>query len=264
MTDEFTLRITRFAERLADESRAILEAAAGKKQDVSIKADESYVTETDKGIEARLREIIDDEYPEHGVLGEELGSRDLDSEYVWVLDPIDGTAQFVAGIPVYGTLIGLARNGRPWLGVIDHPATSDRWVGISGEWATFNGQAVHTRPCTELQPALMTNSNPDFFTEDQHARFLALRDSVRYTQYGGSCYAYGILASGRSDLAVDGGLDPFDIYAPAAVIEGAGGMITDWSGDRFSLDWHGLVLAAGDPTLHARALELLKSSQDGP
>lgn len=261
MDDEFTTRLVRFAERLADESRAILARAAGDVPVIDLKDDQSYVTETDRRIEARLREIIDAEYPDHGILGEEHGARDLDAEYVWVLDPIDGTAPFIAGIPVYGTLIGLARRGSPWLGVIDHPATSDRWVGVSGEWATLNGTPVRTRQCAEFEPALMTNSNPDFFSPAERAAFDALRARVRYTQYGGSCYAYGVLASGRTDLGVDGGLDTFDIFAPAAVIEGAGGTITDWSGQRFTLDWQGLVLAAGDPGLHARALELLQSSR---
>lgn len=264
MADDHVSRMTRFAERLADESRAILREAAGQTPDVTIKADDSYVTETDKRVETRLREIIDAEHPEHGVLGEEHGARDLDAEYVWVLDPIDGTAPFIAGIPVYGTLIGLARNGRPWLGVIDHPATSDRWVGLSGEWATFNGQPVRTRACADFKPALMTCSNADFFAPDQRAAFDTLRSRVRYTQYGGSCYAYGVLASGRTDLAVDGGLDPFDIFAPAAVIEGAGGVITDWSGQRFTLDWHGLVLAAGDHDLHRQALALLETAPRSP
>ena len=182
MAIDFTSQVTRFAERLADESRAILNEVAGQSPDVTLKADDSYVTETDKRVEARLREIIDAEYPEHGVLGEEHGARDLDAEFVWVLDPIDGTAPFIAGIPVYGTLIGLARNGKPWLGVIDHPATSDRWVGISGEWATFNGQPVRTRPCADFEPALMTCSNADFFTPDQRVAFEAVRDRVRYTQ----------------------------------------------------------------------------------
>lgn len=257
MMDDFTTEMTLFAERLANESRAILTEVAGQSPDVTIKADASYVTETDKRIEARLREIIDAEYPEHGVLGEEHGSRDLDADYVWVLDPIDGTAPFVAGIPVYGTLIGLAHHGRPWLGVIDHPATSDRWVGISGEWATLNALPIRVRPCPDPAEALMTCSNPDFFHAKDRAAFDTLREQVRYTQYGGSCYAYGVLASGRTDLAVDGGLDPFDIFAPAAVIEGAGGTITDWSGERFSLDWHGLVLATGDPKVHALGLDIL-------
>ena len=264
MNDEFTAQMVRFAERLADESRAILREVAGELPEVDVKADQSYVTETDRRIETRMREIIDADYPEHGVLGEEHGSRDLDAEFVWVLDPIDGTAPFVAGIPVYGTLIGLARAGHPWLGIIDHPATSDRWVGVSGEWATQNGAPIRTRPCAGFEPALMTNSNPDFFGPSERAAFDSLRARVRYTQYGGSCYAYGVLASGRADLAVDGGLEPFDIFAPAAVIEGAGGTITDWSGQRFTLNSPGLVVSAGDPTLHARALALLQAGGSDP
>lgn len=245
---------TRFAEELANQSSAILKAAAQTAPAVELKSDKSYVTATDKAIETRLREMIDGRYPDHGVLGEEHGSRDLDAEFVWVLDPIDGTAPFVAGIPVYGTLIGLARNGRPWLGVIDHPASGDRWVGVSGGWASHNGRPVRTRRCASLESALMTNSNPDFFTPQERARFDKLRAQVTYTQYGGSCFAYGVMASGRTDLGADGGLDAFDIFAPAAVIEGAGGVVTDWTGEPIDLDWRGLVLAAGDPDIHTEAL----------
>jgi histidinol phosphatase-like enzyme (inositol monophosphatase family) len=254
---DLTDRIIRFAEKLADESGAILKAAMGRAPEVDIKGDLSYVTETDRRIEERLREMIDREFPDHGVLGEELGSRDLDAEHVWVLDPIDGTAAFVAGIPVFGTLIGVARQGRPWVGVIDHPATSERWVGVSGEWATLNGRAIKTRACGDLATALMTNSNPDFFQPAERAVFDRLRPHVRYTQYGGSCYAYGVLASGRTDLAIDGGLEPFDVFAPAAVIEGAGGIVTDWTGAALSLNWKNLVLAAGDRDLHTQALKLV-------
>jgi inositol-phosphate phosphatase/L-galactose 1-phosphate phosphatase/histidinol-phosphatase len=250
-------RLTRFAEKLADESGAILMAAMGRAPEVDIKSDLSYVTETDRRVEERLREMIDREFPNHGVLGEDLGSRDLDAEYVWVLDPIDGTAAFVAGIPVFGTLIGVARKGRPWIGVIDHPATNERWVGVSGERATLNGAAIRTRACGDMATALMTNSNPDFFQPAERAAFEALRPQVRYTQYGGSCYAYGVLASGRTDLAIDGALEPFDIFAPIAVIEGAGGVVTDWSGAPITLGWSNLVLAAGDRDLHTQALMAL-------
>jgi histidinol phosphatase-like enzyme (inositol monophosphatase family) len=257
MASDLTDRLTAFAEELADESRSILHDAAGRTPEIDIKADLSYVTDTDRKVEERMREMIERQFPDHGILGEEFGSRDLDAEYVWVLDPIDGTAAFVAGIPVFGTLIGVARHGRPWIGVIDHPATAERWVGVSGERATFNGRPIRTRACSDLAPALMTNSNPDFFRPAERAAFEALRPQVRYTQYGGSCYAYGVLASGRTDLAVDGGLDPVDVFAPAAVIEGAGGIVTDWSGEGITLDWRDLVLAAGNRTLHARALAVL-------
>lgn len=260
MTAELAETLTAFAEELANESRAILQDASGRVPEIDIKSDLSYVTDTDRRIEERLRERIERRFPDHGIKGEEFGSRDLDAEYVWVLDPIDGTAPFVAGIPVFGTLIAVARRGRPWIGVIDHPATADRWVGVAGERASLNGKLVRTRPCLELAPALMTNSNPDFFQPSERAAFDALRKRVRYTQYGGSCYAYGVLASGKTDLAVDGGLDPVDIFAPAAVIAGAGGVVTDWSGETITLDWNALVLAAGDPALHALALSVLSEA----
>jgi histidinol phosphatase-like enzyme (inositol monophosphatase family) len=254
-----TDRIVRFAEALADESRAILRDTASAAPEVETKADFSYVTDTDRRIEQRLRERIESAFPDHGILGEEYGPSRVDAEHVWVLDPIDGTAPFVAGIPVYGTLISVSRAGRPWVGVIDHPATDDRWVGVAGERASRNGRPVRTRPCRDLRAALLTNSSPDFFQPAHRPAFDALRARVQYTQYGGSCFAYGVLASGRTDLAIDGGLDPHDIFAPAAVIEGAGGLVTDWSGAGITLGWRNLVLAAGDPAMHAVALELLAS-----
>ena len=248
-----------FAGGLADAAREILLAAMPNDRSVSIKPDASYVTETDLAIETRMREMIDSRYPDHGVLGEEHGSRDLDAEFVWVLDPIDGTAPFVAGISVFGTLIGLARAGRPYLGVIDHPASDDRWTGVSGDHAKQNGRQVRTRHCSGLSQALMTNSNPDFFSAEEFERFARLKSRVHYTQYGGSCYAYGVMASGRTDLAIDSALDTFDVFACAAVIEGAGGVMTTWSGDPITLTWKGDILAAGDPELHRLAIEVLAS-----
>jgi len=246
-----------FAESLADEARAILDAANASPTDIQYKADDSPVTDLDRRIEARLRALIDDRYPQHGILGEELGNRDLDAEMVWVLDPIDGTAPFIAGIPVYGTLIGLARRGRPFIGVIDHPATDDRWVGVAGSYARHNGNAVHTRRCERLADAFVTNSNPDFFSSDEMSAFTGLKSRVRYMQYGGSCYAYAMLASGRTDIGLDANFDPFDVFAPAAVIEGAGGIVSDWSGKGIDLQWQGRILAAGDPQMHAQALSAL-------
>jgi len=253
------VELTRFAERLAGESRSMLLRAAGTRPKIDIKPDASFVTETDRAIETRLRDLIEQTYPDHGILGEEYGSRDLDAEFVWVIDPIDGTAPFIAGIPVYGTLIGLAYGGAPWIGVIDHPATGDRWVGVSGDFSRHNGTVIRTQRCANLDTAFLTNSNPDFFSQHEYRAFARLRQAVRYTQYGGSCFAYGVLASGRTDLAVDGGLNPFDVFAPAAVIAGAGGIVTDWSGGELDLTKSGTIIAAGDESLHAQALLVLSA-----
>jgi histidinol phosphatase-like enzyme (inositol monophosphatase family) len=246
-----------FAERMGDRSRTMLLSASQAKPEVEIKPDASFVTATDKAIETALREMILDRFPDHGILGEEFEDVNTDAEFVWVLDPIDGTAPFIAGIPVYGTLVGLAWQGRPFLGVIDHPATAERWTGVSGVFAAKNGAPVRVRPCTGLRNALMTCSNADFFTTQDRARFDELRGQAQYVQYGGSCYAYAVLASGRTDLAIDGGLDPFDVYASAAVIEGAGGHFTDWSGQGLSFDMAGTVLAAGDRALLDHVLSII-------
>lgn len=246
-----------FAEQMADRSRAMLLKASQSKPEIEIKQDASFVTTTDKAVETALREMILNQFPDHGILGEEFENVNTDAEFVWVLDPIDGTAPFIAGIPVYGTLIGLAWQGRPFLGVIDHPATAERWTGVSGVFAAKNGAPVRVRFCAGLKGALITCSNADFFAQDDRARFEKVRDQAQYVQYGGSCYAYAVLASGRTDLAIDGGLDPFDVYACAAVIEGAGGYFTDWSGDRLTFDMKGTVIAAGDRALLDDVLSIL-------
>ncbi|GAA3463124.1 inositol monophosphatase family protein [Saccharothrix longispora] len=257
MTDALTSELTRFAEHLADEARLLLARAAAEPTSVDVKADNSFVTATDRAIEARLRELIGAAYPEHGIVGEEYGSSNADAEVVWVLDPLDGTAPFIAGIPVYGTLIGVSRHGSPWIGVLDYPATDDRWVGVSGTFAERNGAKVAVRRCADLASALLTCSNPDFFGPADHAALTRVRERARYTLYGGSSFAFGALASGRTDLAVDSGLKVYDVFAPAAVISGAGGVVTEWSGAELTLASGTRVVAAGDPGLHATALALL-------
>jgi len=252
-----------FAHELADVAREILLQAMNMDRDVEIKSDSSMVTEVDRRIESEMRSRIEDRYPSHGILGEEHGARNEQADLVWVLDPIDGTAPFVAGIPVFGTLIGLAREGQPFLGIIEHPATTERWCGVSGSGALRNGREVSARRCGDLSTVLMTNSNPDFLDAREHRGFARLRDRVRYTQYGGSCYAYAMLASGRTDVAIDSGMESFDLFAPAAVILGAGGQVTDWSGSPLTLEWSGNVLASGDPRRHTEALEILEASMAG-
>jgi len=247
-----------FAESLADSSREMILAALEREPEISVKPDASFVTDTDKAVEIRMREMIERAFPDHGILGEEFENINLDAEFVWVLDPIDGTAPFIAGIPVYGTLIGLAWQGKPFVGVMDHPATADRWTGVSGEFARRNGKPVSVRSCAELARAFVTCSSPDFMSADELSRFGKLREHVPYVQYGGSCFAYGTLASGQTDIAVDGGLDPFDVFASAAVIEGAGGFMTDWQGNAIDLGWSGQIIAAGDRRCLDAALGFLE------
>lgn len=252
-----------FAEKLADTSREMLLRAADQPPNIDVKADASFVTDTDKAIEKRMREMIADAFPDHGILGEEFANTNLDAEFVWVLDPIDGTAPYIAGIPVYGTLIGLAWNAKPYVGVMDHPATSDRWTGVAHTFAKRNGKPAKVKPCADLANAFVTCSNPDFMSETELARFSNLQKQVPYVQYGGSCFAYGMLASGRTDIALDCGYEPFDVFANAAVISGAGGHMTDWDGQDITLDWSGQVIAAGDHACLNASLAALSTANDG-
>ena len=248
---------TRFAERLADTSREILRSASAQRPRAEVKDDSSPVTALDRAVEDRLRDMIAREYPDHGMVGEERGAARPEREHVWVLDPIDGTLAFLAGIPVFGTLIALVRGGVPAIGVIDLPATGDRWVGCEGRPTRHNGAAVRARPCAELSTALLSTSNPDFYGAAEFEAFERLKAAVRWTVYGGSCLAYARIASGRIDLGIDAGLDPVDYCALVPVIRGAGGAITDWEGGALSLHSGSRILAAGDPRAHAQALDLL-------
>lgn len=246
-----------FANEIADVARQIVrKTAAGRRRPVA-KSDSSPVTETDRAVEHSLRERIADRFPGHGVLGEEFGAENLDEEFVWVIDPIDGTKAFVGGLAVYGTLISLTRGGTPILGLIDNPVTGDRWLGLSGRATTLNGLAVRSASTSLLAEAFMANGNPEPFEEKEKFRVNRLRQSTRWCVYGGSCMAYGRVADGSIDISIDGGLDPFDYCALVPVVSGAGGCITDWQGRPLSLTSGNLCLASANEALHQQVLETL-------
>jgi histidinol phosphatase-like enzyme (inositol monophosphatase family) len=247
-----------FAIALADQSRQIMSGALLARPAVELKPDSSYVTDTDKGIERALRTMIETQFPTHGILGEEYGAQNADAEYVWVLDPIDGTAAFVAGLPVFGTLIALLHEGVPVIGVIDHLITNDRWVGALGRPTTHNGTAVHTRQCPSLAQAMLAVSNPDFFSAQEQPLFERIRSRTQWRIYGGSCFSYGLLASGRIDISIDSALDIYDFAPFVPILAGAGGIITDWQGKTIDMHSGPQILAAGDPARHAEALALLQ------
>ncbi|MBL8699603.1 MAG: inositol monophosphatase family protein [Alphaproteobacteria bacterium] len=247
-----------FAHRLADEAGKILLPASASRPGIELKPDRSYVTAIDKKIEAHLRTLIADRYPAHGIHGEEHGDERLDSDHVWVLDPIDGTAPFIAGMPVFGTLISLLRDGVPILGIIDHPVTRDRWFGAVGHATTRNGQACRTRACPSLADAIMTTSNPDFYPVHERPAYEALRERTQWRIYGGSCFSYGLMASGRTDVAIDTGFSIHD-YAPyKPILEGAGGVVTDWEGRPITFETGHRILSAGDPARHRDALAVVR------
>ncbi|MGE4239860.1 inositol monophosphatase family protein [Ramlibacter sp.] len=250
-----------FAEGLANASGAILRENLHTRRGFATKEDDSPVTDIDKHIEETLRTLIRHRYPGHGILGEEFDGKDLDAEYVWVLDPIDGTKAFITGIPIYGTLIALARRGTPILGIIDHPVTNDRWVGAQGRASTFNGKPIRARQCGALADALLSCSNPEPFGPGERAAFEVLRTSTKWCVYGSSCYAYGCVASGSIDIAIDCGRHrEVDYCALVPVIEGAGGVITDWEGRPLTIHSGNRLVAAGNPERHAEALRILAAA----
>jgi len=249
--------IIALAQRMADRGGDILRRYFRATIDVEDKSDLSPVTIADRETEQALRAMIEAEFPDHGILGEEFGGVRLDAEYIWTLDPLDGTAGFITGKPLFGILIGLLKNDVPVLGVIDHPILNERWIGGTGLPATHNGINVSTRPCPDIAEAMLYATTPHMFEGADIDAYGRLCAAVKRPQYGADCYAYGLLASGFVDLVAEATMKPCDYCALAPVVEAAGGIITDWNGEPLGLRSDGRVLAAGDPALHATALAIL-------
>jgi inositol-phosphate phosphatase/L-galactose 1-phosphate phosphatase/histidinol-phosphatase len=246
------------AGRLADASRPVVLRHYRPGIGFEDKADASPVTAADREAEAAMRAIVAAEHPDHGIVGEELEAVAPDAEYVWVFDPIDGTRSFISGIPLFGTLIALCRHGKPILGVIDQPVLDERWVGAAGRPTTLNGAPVRGRPCPDLAAATVCATTPDMFHAPPDDAFYRLADAVKLVRFGTECYAYGLLASGWVDLVAEANMKVVDYISLVPVVEGAGGVISDWQGRPLDLGCGATrVLAAGDATAHARALALL-------
>lgn len=252
------------AERLADASRAIARHHFRTPVAIDDKADETPVTIADREAEQAMRRIIEETHPEHGIIGEEFGRTRADADWVWVLDPIDGTKQFISGKPTFGSLIGLTYQGVPVLGVIEMPAVGERWLGAKGRPTLFldaQGQhEAHTRPCGSLKQATFCTTAPELYeSADEQAAYDRLRQGAKLTYYGGDCQNYGLLAAGFIDVAADAGMSYYDYAALIPVVEGAGGRITDWQGKPLREDSGPEVIATGSPELHEQVLEVLQT-----
>jgi len=223
------------------------------------KDDATPVTEADRAAEAAMRRILAAEAPRDTVIGEELGTHAGTSGRSWVLDPIDGTAGFLAGRPLFGTLIALVVEGWPVLGVIDQPILRERWVGASGRQTTLNGAEVRTRACRELADATLATTGPHYFDDHDGGHFmgLAAKTDHRRMVMGGDCYNYAMLASGHLDVVCEAGLKLHDWAALVPVVEGAGGTMADWHGDPLHAGSTGHVIALGDPARLEDVVEAL-------
>jgi len=245
------------AVELADEARALVRPRFRSRISIEQKADGSPVTEIDKAVEARLRDRIRARFAEHGIIGEESGAERPDADWVWVLDPIDGTQSFILGKPTFATLIGLMFRGKPALGVIEHPALGDRWVGAAGSPTLFNGEPVRVRHCARVAEAALSTTGPNWFSKDELAAFDRVRETAKVQHWGGDCHAFGLVASGFIDLVIESSHHLHDFCALVPVIEGAGGIMTDWAGAALEVGSGPRVIAAGDRRVHAEALALL-------
>ncbi len=249
------------AERLADAAGEIARGYFRGAIEIERKDDESPVTIADREAEAAMRALIAENFPDHGAIGEEHGALRAEAEYVWVLDPIDGTKRFISGHVQFGTMIALLRAGAPLLGVIDMPAMGERWIGAAGRPTSHRDRdgtrPARVRPCATLAEATLFATTPHMFPGADFAAFERVRARVKQPMYGGECYAYGLLASGFIDLVIEATMGAYDFLPLVRVVTEAGGTITDWWGRPLGLESDGRVLAAGDARAHAAAMALL-------
>lgn len=247
------------ANRLADAAGATIRPLFRGQWSEERKDDRSYVTEADRAAEAAMRALIEAEFPADGIIGEEYGTRNEGAGRQWVLDPIDGTTSFIAGRPIFGTLIALLQDGWPVLGVIDQPILRERWIGRIGEQTTFNGQPARVRTCKELSDAVLATTTPHQFTGDDVDAFMGVAKAVaeRKIIYGGDCYNYALVASGHVDVVIEAGLKLHDFAALVPVVEGAGGTMSDWQGNPLDAQSDGRVIALGDPARLEDVLEAM-------
>lgn len=246
------------ANRLADVAGSTVRPFFRSNFNHESKSDASPVTEADRAAEAAIRSILDAECPHDAIIGEEYGEKPGTSGRTWVLDPIDGTVSFMAGRPIFGTLIALLDDGWPVLGIIDQCISGERWVGAAGKETMLNGHAVRTRSCRSLADATLASTGPQYFSDHDAEHFMSLATKTAHKRmvWGGDCYNYGLLAAGQIDMVVEAGLKLHDFAALVPIIEGSGGMMCDWTGEPLHAQSDGHIIALGDA---ARLDDVLES-----
>lgn len=250
------------AQCLADAARdAILPyfRQADLSEDNKLEQGYDPVTQADRAAERAMRDILATQRPDDAILGEEYGPKSGTSGLMWVLDPIDGTRGFVSGTPTWGVLIAISDDHGPFYGLIDQPYIGERFIGTAGRaqmWGPKGHVELRTKPTKVLKDAIVFTTFPEVGTAMEGAAFQAVAAQTKLTRYGMDCYAYALLAAGQIDLVIESGLQAYDIQAPIALIEAAGGIVTDWQGGPAHLG--GRALAASNPDIHAQALAILK------
>ena len=245
-----------FFTELGDAAGAIALKYFRKLIPVDEKEDKSPVTQADREIEQELRDMIDARFPNHGIIGEEFGRHNPDAEFVWVIDPIDGTKSFATGRPLFGTIVGLMHNGVPVVGMIDQAFTKERWFGVTDKIARHNGAAVRVAAPRTIDNARLYIGSVSMF-DDSIPHYINLCRAAKWTQHGCDCYAYGLLAMGWCDLVVEQKLGLYDVAGIVPIITGAGGFIGDWQGNPITAKFNGKAIAASTRALADQALAVI-------
>lgn len=252
----------KFANYLADEAAAIARKYFRGSLIIDSKDNSTPVTIADREIELKLRELINQNYPEHSIIGEEYGDKQSISQYCWVLDPIDGTIAFSTGKPTFTTLVALIKDDKPILSVISQPVSGERFIG-DGNIASLNNEYIKTSSTNTLKDVRLNATTPYMFVSDFEKNvFDMVRKSVKLTSFSGDAYAYGLLAAGYIDVIMEADLQYYDVAALVPVVEGAGGVITDWQGMPLAHDFNGQCLASANQELHRQVLEIINSSNE--
>lgn len=257
-TNEKMTALLDAAQAIATQSTEVILEHFRSGVEVHNKADASPVTVADRAAESAIRQAISDRFPDHGIMGEEHGAANLDREYVWVVDPIDGTKSFISGVPLFGTLVGVLRHGRPVAGVIHMPGLRETFAGAPGLGSWFNGAPIHCRTGVAPGDAFLCYNELHKLVRHEPERAARLLATGRYQRPTMDCYPYAQLAAGWVDGVIDYDLDPYDYLPLVGVVEGAGGIITDWQGAPLDLRSNGTVAAAASPAVHAALLSALQ------
>lgn len=257
MNDVTTEELLAAADAIATEAGALTLKHFRRLDAVERKADESPVTIADRETESAMRAAIAARFPDHGIFGEEHGAEGLERPFVWVLDPIDGTKTFIAGGPLFGTLVAVLKDGHPIAGVIRMPQLGESFTGGASLGSRFNGTPIRCRRSVAVEDAYLCYNDLHRILTEEPEKTRRLLSLGRYQRPTSDCYPYAQLAAGWVDGVVDLGLQPYDYLPLVGVIEGAGGLITDWQGAPLSLNSDGRVVAAATPEIHRTLLDIL-------
>jgi len=253
-----TSELLKFANNFADQSRLILRKKFLSSFNVEKKIDGSFVTNVDREVESLFIKKLQDDFNEHGLIGEEFGELNSDAEYIWVIDPLDGTHSFISGKPLFGTLISCLKDSKPILGLIDIPMLNQRWVGAENLGVYFNNTKCSKNIVEKkFSETIVTSTSMLMFDEKSLEKVKKIYSSSQFPVFGTDCYAYGLLISGKIDLIVEANMKPWDYLAQVALINEVGGFISDWNGEDLNLNSNGKVIASMDRNHHKKLINIL-------